>query len=282
LYFYYFFHFLQKIYRNNYYERTIESKSEWWKYGGLRGLGEKQKEEKTKTQSRILSLLEIAPFTYEQLQRISAIHRNTLRKSLNELILEDIIIEHKYRFEYSSKQRREYKQLPLTHTTLNKHNYYLLNYRNNKKIKYYLDNYYNNSIILTKERIKKYEYIRKINLNKRVIPYKIKVKEIDKVKKKNKLYEKQRKKQIDLVKSKIRPGLDFISSLDLKYWKMLQNIVKNQSKSTLDIIIRFSIDYSIAINEDSLLNPSNPDELYFPMLNYKTAWYFLMYYIHLI
>ena len=115
----------------------------------MKGLGEKQKEEKLKTYSRILSLLEIAPFTYEQLQKISGIHRNTLRKSLNELILEDIIIEHKYSFEYSSNQRREYKQLPLTTTTLNKHKYYLLNYRKNKKINYYLDNYYNNNIILS-------------------------------------------------------------------------------------------------------------------------------------
>jgi hypothetical protein len=240
----------------------------------LRGLGEKQKEQKLITYSRILSLLEIAPFTYEQLQKISGIHRNTLRKSLNELILEDVIFKHKYGFEYNSKQRREYNQLPLTRTTLNKHNYYLLNYRNIKKIKYYLDNYYNNNIILTKEQSKIYDYIRKINLNKRVIPYKIKVKEIDKVKRKNILYENQRKKEIDLVKEKIRPDLDFINSLDLKYWKMLQNNVKNQSKSTLDIIIRFSIDYSIAINEHSIFNSSNPDELYFPILNYKTAWYF--------
>ena len=248
----------------------------------MRGLGEKQKKEKTKTYSRILGLLEITPFTYEQLQNISTIHRNTLRKSLDELILEEIIIEHKYRFEYNSKQRREYKQLPLTTTTLNKHNYYLLDYRNNKKIKYYLDNYYNNNIKLTKEQSKIYDYIRKINLNKRVIPYKIKVKEIDEVKKKNKLNEKQRKKQIDLVKKKIRPELDFINSLDLNYWKMLQNIVKNQSNSFLDIIIRFSIDYSIAINENSVFNTSNSEELYFPTINYKTAWYFLMYYIHLI
>lgn len=63
-------------------------------------------------------------------------------------------------------------------------------------------------------------------MNKRVIPYKIKVKEIDKVKRKNKLYEKQRKKQRDLVKKKIRPEIDFINSLDLKYWKMLQNVIK--------------------------------------------------------
>ena len=100
----------------------------------MRGLGEKQKEQKLMTSSRIISLLEIAPFTYEQLQKISDIHRNTLRKSLDCLILEDIIIEHKYRFEYSSNQRREYKQLPLTALTLNKHNYYLLDYKNNKKL----------------------------------------------------------------------------------------------------------------------------------------------------
>jgi hypothetical protein len=246
----------------------------------LKGFGEKQKEEKIKTYFKILSLLEVAPFTYEQLQKISTIHRNTLRKSLDELILEAIIIEHKYSFEYSSKQRREYKQLPLTMTTLNKHKYYLLDYTNNKKIKYYLDIYYNNNIILTNEQSNTYDRIIKINLKKRVIPYKIK--EIDKVKKKNEVYEKQRKKQIDLVKKKIRPELDFIHSLDLTYWKMLQNIVKNQSKSTLDIIIRFSIDYSIAINERSVFNTFFPDELYFPMLNYKTAWYFLMHYIHLI
>jgi hypothetical protein len=63
---------------------------------------------------------------------------------------------------------------------------------------------------------------------------------------------------------------------------MLENVIKNQSKSTLDIIIRFSINYSIALNERSVFNPLFPDELYFPMLNYKTAWYFLMHYIHLI
>jgi hypothetical protein len=246
----------------------------------LKGFGEKQKEEKAKTYSRILSLLEIAPFTYEQLQKISGIHRNTLRKSLDELILEDIIIEHKYSFEYSSEKLREYKEIPLTITILNKHNYYLLNYRNNKQIGYYLDIYYNNNLRLTKEQSKILDYIRKINLNKRVILYKIK--EIEKIKKKNELYLKQRKKQINLVKKNIRPELDFINSLDLKYWKMLQDIVKNQSKSTLDIIIRFSIDYSIAINEYSIFNPSNPDELYFPMLNYRTTWYFIMNYIHLI
>jgi hypothetical protein len=168
----------------------------------LRGLGEKQKGEKIKTYSRILSLLEIAPFTYEQLQKISGIHRNTLRKSFNELILEDIIIEHTYRFEYTPKQRREYKQIPLTTTTLNKHKYYLLNYNNNKKITYYLDNYYDNNMIITKGQLRIYDYIRKYNSNKRVIPYKIKLKEINKVKGKNRLYEGVRKKQINLVKKK--------------------------------------------------------------------------------
>jgi hypothetical protein len=231
------------------------------KIRGLRGLGKLQKEQKITTRSRIISLLEIAPFTYERLREISGIHRNTLENSLNELTSEKIIRKHKYKFEYTSEQYKLHKEL--FNTTHKKSNYYLLNYINHKQIDYYLDIYYNNNIQKTKELSK----IIKINQNKKIILYNIN--EVDKINKKYQFHIKQREKQTDLVKKKIRIESDYIHSSDLVYWNYLKDSFGYHT-NYLDTIIQFSLD-------SNFYRVSNPlSRAYFPMLNSKTAWYFLI------
>jgi hypothetical protein len=77
----------------------------------MRGLGERQKKESAYTRYRIINALYAEPFTYEQLQRQTKIHTNTLTHRLHELLNERIIMKHKYSF---------------PHRKYNDHNFYLL------------------------------------------------------------------------------------------------------------------------------------------------------------
>ena len=70
---------------------------------GVRGLGLKQKEQRLDTEARILSFLRVSPFTYEQLQKISKIHRNSLKQRLDQLSMKGIIMKHRYSIPYELK-----------------------------------------------------------------------------------------------------------------------------------------------------------------------------------
>ena len=63
---------------------------------GVRGLGDRQYKERLMTKYKIVSFLAVSPFTYEQLQRVSGIHRNTLRKNLDLLVDMIPLYGHKY------------------------------------------------------------------------------------------------------------------------------------------------------------------------------------------
>jgi hypothetical protein len=62
----------------------------------MRGLGELQKKQIAFTNYKIIGALYIQPHTYQQLHKATRIHKNTLKKRLDGLINENIIIKHHY------------------------------------------------------------------------------------------------------------------------------------------------------------------------------------------
>ena len=97
---------------------------------GVRGLGDKQWKARMMTYSKIVSFLTVSPFTFEQLWKVSRIHRNTLKKRLDYLVSERTILKHKY----SVPNRQEFYgyiyKYPIPNpyvVLLYGHTYYLLN-----------------------------------------------------------------------------------------------------------------------------------------------------------
>jgi hypothetical protein len=109
---------------------------------GVRGLGLKQKKEKLNTEAKIVGFLRVTPLTYEQLQKISRIHRNTLKLRLDHLSSKGIIMAHRYSIPYELKYygymfRHPVKYWPPLFNRL----YYLLNLSKSKQIKELLFHY---------------------------------------------------------------------------------------------------------------------------------------------
>lgn len=97
---------------------------------GVRGLGDQQWKAREMTCSKIVSFLMVSPFTFEQLWRVSRIHRNALGKRLQYLIKEGVVFNHEYSIPYTKEfYGYMYKysvQNPYT-PSLYGHTYYLLN-----------------------------------------------------------------------------------------------------------------------------------------------------------
>jgi hypothetical protein len=93
-------------------------------------LGDKQWKEREMTYGKIVSLLTVSPFTFEQLWKVSRIHRNTLHKRLQYLIKDGVVLVHKYAIPYTKDNYGYmYKySVPNPYTApLYGHKYYLLN-----------------------------------------------------------------------------------------------------------------------------------------------------------
>jgi hypothetical protein len=76
-----------------------------------RGLGEMQKNERMLTNYKIIGALYVQPYTYQQLWIATKIQRNTLKRRLDQLVNDRIIIKHRYNFrKYSEKyySRRDF------------------------------------------------------------------------------------------------------------------------------------------------------------------------------
>ena len=63
-----------------------------------RGLGQRQKEDQIITNYRIIKALYTKPYTYQQLWRVTKIHRNTLKLRLDKLVNDRIILKRHYTF----------------------------------------------------------------------------------------------------------------------------------------------------------------------------------------
>ena len=95
------------------------------------------------TYSKIVAYLRISPFTFEQLWKVSGIHRNTLRNSLNELVRQKLILKHKYLDNIDSIKIKEkiycgglYNNPYSNFPPMFKRNYYILNYNDFKEFEY--------------------------------------------------------------------------------------------------------------------------------------------------
>lgn len=83
-----------------------------------RGLGEKQKNGRMLISYRIIYALYVKPYTYQQLWKVTKIHRNTLRQRLDQLVNDRIILKHRYNF---PNDREKY---------YTRRDFYLLNWAN--------------------------------------------------------------------------------------------------------------------------------------------------------
>lgn len=132
------FHILHKLYIS----RTRELLYGGVRGLGVRGLGLRQKDERLTTEARIVSFLRISPLTYEQLQKISRIHRNTLKLRLDQLSSKGIIIKHRYSIPYKWKYCGYVYRYPVKYRPpLFNHIYYLLNLSNTKQIQELVSHY---------------------------------------------------------------------------------------------------------------------------------------------
>jgi hypothetical protein len=113
---------------------------------GVRGLGDRQYKERLMTKYKIVSFLDVSPFTYEQLWRVSSIQRNVLRKNLDLLVEEGTVLEHKYSIPYTEEFYGYMYKYPVSYMTpLCGHKYYLLDC-SQRQCEAYMNFYYNNKI----------------------------------------------------------------------------------------------------------------------------------------
>jgi hypothetical protein len=111
---------------------------------GVRGLGERQYKEGLMTKYKIVSFLDVSPFTYEQLRSVSSIQRNVLRKNLDLLIEEETVLVHKYSIPYTKEFYGYMYKYPVPYMTpLYGHKYYLLDC-SKLQCNGYMNYYYNN------------------------------------------------------------------------------------------------------------------------------------------
>jgi hypothetical protein len=99
----------------------------------VQGQGKYQLERRLKTESKVVAFLNLQQFSFNELQSISGIRRNSLRSTLDSLVSRKIIIKHIIKTPTDKKIRRGI--------------YYSLN-SNNKEAKRLLDMYYSDRPIL--------------------------------------------------------------------------------------------------------------------------------------
>jgi DNA-binding Lrp family transcriptional regulator len=85
--------------------------------------------ERLLTESKIASFLSVSTFTFEQLWKVSRIHRNILRYRLNDLAKRGIVIKHRYAIPYNRELYGYMYKYPIPYMTpLYDHAYFLLYY----------------------------------------------------------------------------------------------------------------------------------------------------------
>ena len=109
-------------------ERTIKINVRWF---DIRGFGDKQRNQKYDTYSKIVAYLRISPFTFEQLWKVSGINRNVLKTRLDELIEQRIVLKHTYKIPYKVEFYGHIDKNPVDYMhPLYNRDYYLLTHNN--------------------------------------------------------------------------------------------------------------------------------------------------------
>jgi hypothetical protein len=110
----------------------------------MRGLGDRQYKERLMTKYKIVSLLDVSPFTFEQLWGISRIQRNVLKKNLNTLVEEETVRIHTYLIPYSQEFYGYMYKYPASYMApVYGRKYYLLDL-SQRVCDAYMNFYYNN------------------------------------------------------------------------------------------------------------------------------------------
>lgn len=101
----------------------------------MRGLGKLQNWQISLTNYRIIGELYVQPYGYEELQRVTRIHRNTLKLRLNNLVSDKLVLRSEYTFRHKNIFRSHY--------------FYMLNWAKQdakKVVDYLFENIYNDSL----------------------------------------------------------------------------------------------------------------------------------------
>jgi hypothetical protein len=110
----------------------------------MRGLGESQYRDRLMTKYKIVCLLNVTAFTYEQLWEVSRIQRNMLRKNLDSLVDEGTVWVHNYSIPYTREFYGYMYKYPVPYMPpLNGRKYYLLDC-SQRQCDAYMNFYYNN------------------------------------------------------------------------------------------------------------------------------------------
>ena len=247
------------------------------------------------TEARIASFLNVSPFTYEQLQNISRIHRNTLKLRLEQLSRKGIIIRHRYSIPYKSKYYGYmYRHSIKYRTPLFNHIYYLLNLSKTKQIKDLVSSY----LIRNEEQMEEDYKAGRIEIQNLPLfqsprsllkqslltsaegisnrTYFSPSEEKEDYRKSAEivinLFRQLREWDLSAVKNRVFiPGCPFREK-DIEVLNKIINFFTNRGFSLLDVLVRCSIEYTIIDGEKSNLD-GTADHLSLPMTHYYVLWH---------
>lgn len=256
------------------------------------GLGDRQKRERLLTDSKIVSFLRVSPFTYEQLWRVSRIHRNTLKLRLQHLVDTKIVIKHRYSIPYEYRFYGHMYKHPVPYRPpIYNHDYYLLNY-SQPEIKNFL------SVYLIRKEVNWSEDRKKGNVKPQNQPsfqpilslYAEHEKEPELYRKKitissNELKESYRRsvemivyffrylREYDLAAVKERVNLldSPMTERGVIQLKKIAEFFKNNGYSVFDILVRCSTEHT-EIPGDRYFSGNLSDLLSLEMTNYAALW----------
>lgn len=283
-------HILHKLYKSRLRELL---------YGGVRGLGVrglglKQKYERLITEAKVVSFLRISPFTYEQLQKISRIHRNTLKLRLDQLASKGIILKHRYSIPFEWKYYGYTYRYPVKYRPpLFNHIYYLLNLSNTKQIQELVSRYlirreeeweadlltgkigirgqpsFSLAVPVLKQLNKL--LVAKISDKQHVSPSELKEMYQKSVKMIIHIYRWNREYDLSAVKNRV-----FIHGIPLRedeneQLKKIIDFFTNKGFPLQDILVRCSTEHTL-IEGDRYYYDGSTDPMSFPMTNYSVLW----------
>lgn len=261
---------------------------------GVRGLGLKQKYERLNTEAKIVSFLRISPLTYEQLQKISGIHRNTLKLRLDQLSSKGIILKHRYSIPSEWKYCGYVYRYPVKYRPpLFNHIYYLLNLFNTKQIQELVSHY----LIRREEEWEADLLTGKIGirdqpsfslavpvlkqLNKLLVarisdkqhfsPAELQEMHKKSVKMIIYLYRWHREYDLSAVKNRVYIQGIPLQEDDNKQLKKIIDFFTNKDFSLQDILVRCSTQHTL-IEGDRYYFDGTPDPLSLPMTHYSVLW----------
>jgi hypothetical protein len=258
----------------------------------MRGLGERQYKERLMTKYKIVSLLDVSPFTFEQLWRISRIQRNVLRKNLNSLVEEETILVHNYSIPYNQEFYGYMYKYPVPYMPpAYGHKYYLLDLSRIVSDAY-MNFYYNNKArenrvpliqFLTEERKKRKQKLCASEDKARSLELKseLQIDEMGRTELRDYLqsaeehliYHERFKRETEILCVKFGDRFlnegeeEEVTEKEMRNITMISEFFTKRDYSLLDVLIRCSMEHTRIHTTDYWR-----DDLTLPLMRYRSLW----------